>query len=316
MSKFMLMTTVAGVALFAGAAQAADVMPIVVPVVVATPAVVVPGPVYRIEIEADVATTDNGGVGTGLSTAIDVRTASGFGFKLEVWGSAFFDSPAPVETDISALGRIYHTVGANGTVGIFGAVNRSGPMVSYDTTVGLDADLKRDGLFLSYTLAANFDAGGYDGLQSILAVEVERGEHFRFNSVVIGALPAGGPAVLIALTELGYQIGPVTPYVQVLGVVGPLSGVGAAVGVDLELPIGDGPLTLTGGALVSLSLGGLGWEAYAGFELNPHDGPLKITGELGAFDGGNWEARLGIGVEFGEGRITGFGPRLLEDFLL
>ncbi len=310
MSRYLLMTTVAGAALFAGAAQAADIQPILVPVVVAQP-VVVPGPVYAIEIQGDVVTGTGGGIDTRLITAIDARTASGWGFKLELSGLLEFDSPAPVESEISVLGRLYHTVGANGTVGVFGSVTRSN-VADESVTFGFDADLVTDRMDLVYTLAADFGPTGYDGLLSILAIEMERGDHLRFDGAGLVVLPAGGGVVAVALAQLGYQLGPVTPYVQVAAIVtGSFTGV-AAIGVDLELPIGDGPLTLTGGVLAGFGPGGFGWEATVGFEVNPNEGPLSLRVELTGFDGG-WQARLGFGVEFGAGRISGFGPRVLED---
>lgn len=316
MKKYLLMTTVAGVALFAGAAQAADIQPIVVPVVV-TPPVVVPGPVYRIEIDADVAKTDAPGFETGLSTAVDVRTASGFGFKLEVIGGLYFNEPNPVETDIAVIGRLYHTVGANGTIGVFGTFNRGGPVVTTNTSVGLDADYVTEALTVNYSLQAGFDAGAFEALQSILALELERGEHIRIKSLTLAVVPAGGPFVAVSFSEFGYRLGPVTPFIQ-LGagyVFATLTG-SVGVGVDLELPVGDTPLTITGGVLAAFTPGGFGWEANVGFEYNPNDGPLTLKGELAAFDGGNWQATLGIGVAFGDGRISGFGSRVLENFAL
>lgn len=309
MRKYLLMTTVAGVALFAGAAQAADIQPIV-PVVVAPP-IAVPGPVYAIEVRADVVASTFGGIESLLSTAIDVRTVSGWGFKLEL--SGFLElSPPPFESDLTVLGRLYHTVGANGTVGIFGSVTRSSA-ADESVLIGLDADLVTDTTELTYILVADFGPTGYDGLQSILALELARREHLRVDVVAFAVLPAGGGLVALTVAEIGYQIGPVTPYVQLAAVyTGPFIG-SVALGVDLELPVGSGPLTLTGGVLAGFGPGGFGWEANLGFELKPNDGPLNVNGELTAFSGGGWEARLGIGVEFGAGRVSGFGVRTLED---
>lgn len=324
MKKHVLMSTAAAMALAAGAgaAQAADVMPIVVPVVVVPP-VVVPGPIYRVEIEAGVVTgrdfgdTDPLAYNAGAVSAVDVRTASGFGFKLETTGNLYFEgSPPPLPADASILGRIYHTIGDHGTVGVFATTswNNYGPPGGH--LFGIDADFDNDTLWVNYSLGVGFTPGsGYDGIQSILASRLER-DRLVVRNLTLAALPAAGTVALVTLSEVGYKFGPVTPYVQfALGAVGGGFSASAGVGADLELPVGDGPLTITGGVFAQFGPGGFDWEATAGMELNFNDGPLTLKSEF-AIDATGWGVRLGIGVEFGPGRISGFGQRTLEDFLL
>ncbi|MCW5715468.1 MAG: hypothetical protein KIT43_13240 [Bauldia sp.] len=323
MKKIVLTSSAAAIALAAAAsaAQAADVMPIVVPVV--TPAVVPPpGPVKVVQID-----TTLSGYPSGLSldtyAGVDVRSVSGWGFNLIVGNSVFLDGP-PLDGFIEAEGRIYRAIG-NGTVGVFASTGAAFTLglgvAGIGTAFGIDADYKTDDVHLYYSLGAMF-SGGFDGIQSLFAGSIDRG-NFKVDVI---SLVIGPPLFGLASAKVGYSFGPITPYVRVLGAFtgGGFGGLVGA-GVDLEHTVGD-RLTLTANAEVDLGFSLMGttlaWTAEAGFEytIGAVGGPLSLRGNVGGGPGPGLSFEIGIGLKFGGGRVTGIGgivfDDLLDDFLL
>jgi hypothetical protein len=243
--------------------------------------------------------------------AVDVRTASGLGFQLAVGNSLLFGNGG----FLSVNGRVYRAMG-DGTVGVFAtAAFDYGPGITFEGVgFGVDADYHAEGVDLFYALGAFFD-GGFDGLQSIFLGSIERG-NFRIE---VASLAQTGPLLANAGVQLGYALGPVTPY-AFLAVFGPgFAGI-TGVGLEFEHEVGD-RLTLTAEALVAVGLGmapGLTWQAEAGFEYNlgaGGDGPLTIHGNIETGTGGGFAAEIGIGLKFGGGRVTGLGGLLFADDL-
>ncbi|MCC6734691.1 MAG: hypothetical protein IT534_01020 [Bauldia sp.] len=315
MKKTWLMGSAAAAALVAvsGAAQAADVMPIVVPVV--TPAVVPPpGPVKVIQIDTSVSGYPLSGPYLYTLAAVDVRTASGWGFQLTAGNSLTLAPPPPLGGYLTVGGRVYRAFG-DATVGVFADASMLyafGVGSTFDGfTFGIDADYHTETVDVYYALGAAFD-GGFQGIQSILVATIERG---NFHIDAISAV-GGPPFVALGGVKVGYEIGPITPYALVFGGLtpGPTLGGLVAVGVDVEKEIGE-RLTLTSNAQLAFNnLGGFLWSANAGFEysLGAGDGPLSINGTIGTGSGGGIEWQIGIGLKFGDGRVSGFNGLLFE----
>lgn len=308
------MASAAGVALCAsrGNAQAADVMPIVVPVV--TPAVVpVPGPVRVVQIEANLE-TDFGQFFLETIGAVDVRAVSGWGYQVALTSGTLLGNGG-----FAALnGRVYRAMG-DATVGAFVTTGLEyGPGINFQGVgFGIDADYRTDTTYLFYTLGAFFD-GGFDGLQSIFVADVERG-NFRIKAA---SLLQTGPVLGNGGIQVGYAIGPVTPYAFVAGGFGGGFGGLAGVGLEFEQEVGE-RLTLTAEALAAVGFGmapgGLSWVVEAGFEYAlgaGGDGPLTIHGNVGTGTGGGFAVEIGIGLKFGAGRVTGISGLLFDEELL
>ncbi|MCC6734692.1 MAG: hypothetical protein IT534_01025 [Bauldia sp.] len=315
MKKTWLMGSAAAAALVAvsGAAQAADVMPIVVPVV--TPAVVpVPGPVKVVQIDTSLTKFLGGPFVLETIGAVDVRTASGWGFQ-------FLTANSYIQgTDgyFTLGGRVYRAMG-DATVGVFAnaAFEYVGGLTYEGLGVGVDLDYYTDAVELYASVTAFFD-GGFQSLQSVVYANIERG-----NFVIdVAAVAVSGPLSMSGGVQVGYRLGPVTPYAILVGSVGgaPASfGVGA--GLEFEHQVGE-RLTLTAEAMVLRTFGGLPglqWQAEAGVEYTlgaaGGDGPLSIRGSVMTGTGGGIAAQIGIGLKFGGGRVTGAGGLLMSDNL-
>ncbi|MCW5715467.1 MAG: hypothetical protein KIT43_13235 [Bauldia sp.] len=316
MTKKFLMASAAGAALCAsmGSVQAADVMPIVVPVV--TPVVVpVPGPVRVVQFETTLATIFPGSGMFFLDSAgaVDVRTASGWGFQLSSGNSHVFGNGGYLTVN----GRVYRAMG-DATIGVF--VNTAfdygmGGISLQGYGFGVDADYHTEGVDLFYALGAFFNGGFFAGVQSVFLADVERG-NFRIEAA---SLVQGPPLNGFGGVQVGYALGPVTPYAFLAGAFGGGFGGVAGVGLEFEHEVGD-RLTLTADALLGVGYGmappGLAWLAQAGFEYTlgaGGDGPFTIEGRITTGTGGGFAAEIGIGLKFGDGRVTGTGGILFAD---
>lgn len=309
MKKSVLMASAGAIALAAatGAAKAADVMPVVVPVI--TPVVAVPtGPDVVVQFDANVTKYLPGPFLINSVGAVDVRTASGWGFQ-------FLTTNNHIQATVSFFslgGRVYRAMG-DATVGVFAnAVFEYGGGIAFDAAgVGIDVDYNTELVELYYGLTAAFSPGGFDGLQSIFFADVERG-----NFVVrAAAIAQFAPFASFGGVQVGYRLGPVTPYVVLAGAIGGMAGFVAGAGLEFEHEVGE-QLTLTADALVLKDFGfpGVAWRAEAGFEytLGAGDGPLSVRGAVFT-DNGDFGVEIGIGLKFGDGRVTGTGGLVLSD---
>lgn len=325
MRKTTLMASAAFAALVAamGSANAADIMtPVVVPVITPAP-VPVPGPLKVVRVDTTLVWETDSLVPLRLeSTAgIDVRTASGWGFQFVAANTLSFDGTPFDGTSNTLSARVYRGIGA-GTVGVFANASFI-DLGLVGVSVGIDADYKTDTTELFYALGGNFFGGGFDSIQSIFSASLERG-NFQIDVLSITTVPA---LSVTTIAKLGYSLGPITPYVRLIGAFDPPVALGiVGAGLDLEQDVGE-RLTLTANAEIDLVLigggGGLVWRAQAGFEyaLGANDGPLSIHGNIGTGTGGGVSLELGLGLKFGGGRVTGIGGVLFDgvpglDFLL
>ncbi|MCW5714516.1 MAG: hypothetical protein KIT43_08410 [Bauldia sp.] len=268
----------AAVALFAtaGAARAADVMPIVV-AVTPTVAPVVVGPTVTVQIEAGTYLYFDPPsywyLGTGFDGEVDVKSASGWGFHLYGGAGAYFPG---FGFGYGGMAELYRIIG-NAEVGFAvgtGGIN-FGPTFRYETDrfefahqtyisyLGGGAwDFELENLLevqvnerLKIEAYSEFDFGFYGpDLDVGIYADFEPNDRLKIEgwawADLIGSpsAGAGGQATL--------NLGALSPYVG-----GQVSyGMGLHLdfwaGVELERPIGTGPLTLIGDAGVGMYLGG------------------------------------------------------------
>lgn len=252
-----LLFGVAAVALLSagGAAQAADVMPVLVPAV--TPMVVPPppGPVFAIRIDNSIHAVWTGTPeedGVHLDTDVDMRltAASGWGFELLTGGSTFF---APLSLSGGLTGRVFHSAG-DVELGVYAGFGFSVPGGIGGYGFGGDFRLDNDRLTVESYLQANFFAGAFNFISTETDVTVHASDKFDVyfgGDLFIG----GGPASYDVWAGAQYDFGVFAPYGGVW--FGNDTGFGAELGFELEKKLGNGPLSLIGGAEVNIGLDGL-----------------------------------------------------------
>lgn len=257
---------VASVALFAmastGSARAADVMPVVVPLV--TPAVVVAaGPKIEINSEHWLEIGIFPGNGYDLVSYHDldikVTAASGVGFQFVT--SGVIDNLAPFDIDdLTLAGRVFLSRG-DAEIGVYAGLLAEIPGGIDFTAVGADFSIDNDRLELDTYVQANFD-GGFDFLSAGVDLTVHATERLDLNAG--GALSTdfgGGGAFLEAWAGAQLDFGLLAPYAGVY-VSNGMERFTAELGVELEHQIGNGPLSLLGYA--EFDFGTFGPAIFAG----------------------------------------------------
>lgn len=246
-----------------GAAQAADVMPVVVPTV--TPVVVVPtGPKIEIEswnaIEIGVFPGDPIDIETHNDFSLKVTTQSGVGFQL--LGEVHVELPGFFVYG-ETTGRVFLSRG-DFEVGLYSVVFFNS--MGFDgVTVGGDVVLENDRLELMTYLEADF-FGGFEDIEAGGEVVVHLGDMLDlYAGIDTDLFPAFDLDDLWAGVQAHF--GPLSPYV---GAFLTFPGVGFEVGTEFEHRFGTSPLSLVG---------------YAEAE----------------FDGGGPEFYLGLGIKFSRG---------------
>lgn len=246
----------AAIALVAGSsansAQAADVMPVISPVV--TPAVVPPsGPVIAIRVDNSLHAVWFGGpVDVHVDTDIDLRVTmpSGFGFELFTGGSTYF---APPEFFGGMTARVFHQGGAL-EVGVYAGFGFAIPGGLGGYGFGGDFRLDTDRLTVESFMQANFFAGGFDALSTETDVTIHATD--KLDIYFGGELDTDFVGLDYAVwAGAQLDLGAFKPYAGIW--YGPMSGLGAEIGFDLEKQLGNGPFSLIGGGEVNLGIGGL-----------------------------------------------------------
>lgn len=277
----------------AGAAQAADVQPVVVPVIVPVP-VVSTGPDIEITLEAIAGVLYAGTPEFVTAIGGDVIVTSQSGWGIGIGGYAEFYFPG---TSAGIGARLFREMG-NLQIGVITGIDIG---MGTEYYVGTDIRYETDTIEALNQTFAVFD-GGFDYWGNYLEVTFtpsDRLEVYQELTVIVdggvglyaeGDIDVGirGPVRLIAGYDLTYTPGP-----QFVGVYGgvqlDLNGIkpyvtgfwtndggpfyGVNLGVEIERELGDGPFTLIGGTDLTLSNGGRAFEAAIGirFELGGDD---------------------------------------------
>lgn len=258
----------AGVALAAlasaGAAEAADVMPIVVPAV--TPAVVPPpGPAVSLKVDTGIEVAYVFGTQTfdaGVGNAIDFKVVSASGWGMEVITDAVTAIVVPIEFDADVTTRLFRAtgpieLGAHATFefGVPGGLDGYG--------FGADIAYEGDLLTLEAEAGAAFLPGfGFNAYTAIAEITAHLGDRLDLyagadfmTDLIVTAVNAWAGARL--------DLGVVAPYAGIDHREGP-NGWSANVGIDIEKQIGTGPFSLIGytearfGFFGPTALGGIG----------------------------------------------------------
>lgn len=300
----------------AGHAAAADV-PVVVPSLMMPVTVSVPaGPIRLVVLESTGELYAGGTVAWRGVGAVDIRLPSGLGIGLD--GDLYTLRSGPddglIVADFGA--RLYRGFG-DFTIGVVSTARftkfiEPGPPSGPVTTlgVGIDGDYHTDAVELAFLVGALFDNAGapaieFDEFRAVMDATVRAGSRVEIATVAYLSYVPGFDLRLDNDTELRYRIGPVAPFVRVTSSIGGGFSAVPSVGFLLEHAINGGPLTLTG-RTEFWATGGFAFEATAGFEYDLGDGPLTLRGSATAWSGGVWQLSIGIGAEFGNGRLTGF----------
>ncbi|MCW5715816.1 MAG: hypothetical protein KIT43_15000 [Bauldia sp.] len=233
-----------------GTAQAADVMPVIVPVI--TPVVVVPtGP--KIEISAEQ------WIEVGLYPAeqfrefntysdldIKVSAASGFGFQflgeVELW------LPSPVELEAAFTGRAFMTRG-DIEIGLYSTLWLDGGFDGF--AVGTDFTFDNDRFTLATYLQAEF-FNGFDEFRTGAEVTVHLGEMLDIGGGVEAEFDFGNFDFEEAWAGVQLHLGPLSPYAVAWWDGG---DVGFDLGTELEVPLGTSPFSLLGYAEAEFEIG-------------------------------------------------------------
>lgn len=239
-------------------AQAADVMPVVVPQVVA-PVVVAPaGPDFGIEISAYatayVPFADPWSIGVDLDIATHYIGARGFGFRLEGgtgtevypnFGDGGFGGDVEVFKQFGNFEVGAMLQGGGGFPIGSGGYAEAGPYVRYSIEHGM---LTLDQTF-SYIFPVIGAGNRYFSSETEVKVAVNDALELRAAFDLDRAM--GGPFFAYLHVGAGYTIGPITPYAELeINFGDPMQ---TTLGVDLERQIGTGPLSLIGNAELQLS---------------------------------------------------------------
>jgi len=314
MSKLRAAGMLFALVLGAAEASAADV-PGVAPVLVAPVTIAVPAAPLRIVVLEVTPNLYPGFVEWYGAGAVDVRLPSGFGLRLD--GGLRTVRAGGDGNDSVALGaRVYRGFG-EATVGMVAAarflrfydLGIPGPFLT-SLVFGIDGDYHTDAVELAFLVGARFDdadapAIALDEFRAVVDATVQAGSRVEIATVAFLTHTPGFDLRLDGDTELRYRIGPVSPFVRVTTSIGGGFSAVPSVGFSVEHAINGGPLKLTG-RTEFWGTGGFSFKATAGFEYDLGDGPLTLRGGATAWSGGVWQLSLGIGAEFGNGRLTGF----------
>lgn len=282
--------------------------------VAAPPPVVVPGPVYRVEVDATTATGVYGFVGALTRAAIDVRLPSGWGFQLVTETFAALELPLIVGSSVG--GRVYRVIAdGDGTIGAFARAEvdweiGAGLLGDPLSNLGFDADFVRGTTELRALFVTTFNGTTYQGFSAVVNGRADAGSRIHLEGETAVSRFPGSPLFVVAEGYAGYRAGPLMPYVGFLAGFdfggSPLDVLGLA-GARLEYELGDLPLTLTAEAEIAFQPGFFGWNAAAGFEYAVgNGGPVTLHGGVELGGGGFWSVEAGIGLKLGEGRLSGF----------
>ncbi|MGV8840354.1 MAG: hypothetical protein ACWA6X_08630 [Bauldia sp.] len=258
MTKYL--AGVAGIAVLAltTTAQAADVMPVVVPQVV-TPVVVAPaGPDFGIEISAYATATfpfaDPWSVGVDLDIVTHFIGARGFGFRLEGgtgievypgFGNGGFGGDLEVFKQFGNFEVGAMLQGGGGfPIGSVGFAE-AGPYVRYSMEHGM--------LTLDQTFSFLFPvvSMGNRYFSSETEVTVDVNDNLELTADFQLDRPLGGPFFAYLSLGAAYTMGPLTPYAELQISFGDPMRI--ILGADFERQIGTGPLSLIGNAQLQLS---------------------------------------------------------------
>lgn len=240
----------AGVALsvvsFSGAAKAADVMPIVIPVV--APVVVAPvGPVFEINVETWFETDflDPPSEPILLNEAsLRLTTASGWGFEL-ITTLLTEVTPAPMRL-AAVTGRVFRSAGSL-EVGAYAGVGVLVP-VGAGYWLGGDFEYDTDRLTLEGYVEANFTAGGFESVETAANLTVHVTDKLDVGGGIAFETDPVDPD-FAGFVGVQYDFGLLAPYAQVW------FGDDRAIdlGVELEHRFGESPISLLGYAEVELN---------------------------------------------------------------
>lgn len=265
-----LLLSAAGAALLAavsvGTAQAADVMPIVVPTVTAV-AAPPPGPVFAIRIDTGMTVNWYGGPNYDLSAFNEITARvtlpSGWGFEM-LTGDRLYITP-PVELYGSVTGRVFRVAGPL-EVGAYAGFGFIVPGGIGGYGFGGDFEYDTDRMTVEGGLQANFQGGGFTFLEG--AAELTLHATDRIDVFFGGDFDTTGlDNDLWAGARIDF--GAIAPYAGVWYAFG--GGFGAEFGVDLAKPLGTSPFSLIGEAEINIAQGGAFGFASIGIRFQRGD---------------------------------------------
>lgn len=251
---------VAGVAVLAlsTTAQAADVMPVVVPQVVTPVAVAPAGPDFGIDLKAYATASfpfsDPWSAGVDLDIKTHYIGARGFGFRLEGgagtqiypnFGDGGFGGDLEVFKQFGNF-EVGAMLTGGGAIPIgSGGYAEAGPYVRYSMEHGM--------LTVDQTFSFLFPVVGMGNTRfsSETEVTVDVNDDFELKAEFRLDRPLGGP--FFAYLELGaaYTMGPITPYAELeINFGDPMR---ITLGADFERQLGSGPFSLIANAELQLS---------------------------------------------------------------
>lgn len=223
-----------------GTAQAADIIPVVVPVV--TPVVVVPvGPTVAIKVETSLNVDYDGNFDAWANGLLDLKitSASGWGFQLVAGGNQYV--VAPIEFYGGAQARVFRAIGPV-EIGVFAGANLNPGITGNNYYFGGDFTYETDRVEVETYVAAQYFLGG---TVRLIAAGAEATVHVTDRLDVIAGVERNllfGSVDIEGRVEL--DLGAVTPFAGVI--YNPSLGVIGQVGVELEKQLGTGPLSLIG----------------------------------------------------------------------
>lgn len=267
-SRYLLLSA-AGIALVAasGAAQAADIIPIMAPTVaVMDPGPVPTGPDVSIEISKWLDMYYEPGYPvdfeTHLDFDIDILTASGWGFELI--GGDWFELELPIYGGAGVTARVYRAFG-DIEIGLLAGIGTSIPFgMGYGYGFGFDFSYEAEKLTVENETWFNFQGGGgFQGFETDTTVTFDASEALSLN---VGLLVShyGSPSYYSVYGGVAYEIGDFTPYADIWWAPG-FGEWGGDIGVDFEHQIGTGPLSLV--ANTEFDFGTYGRSFYAGIGI-------------------------------------------------
>lgn len=247
----------------AGAAQAADVLPTIISTTPTAPATA--GSTVALQLDASLEAWLDFGYPPGFSLVlgyvVDFQRPTGWSFEL--LGGGGFDIGLPLIGGMDLTARAYQTF-SRATIGIYGYVGSSIPFGMYGYGVGWDLEVETGNVTIHNDNWLDLTGG----LQLNDNTEVEFTVRDRVTisaGFYLGWDFPGLYADIHGRAEV--DVGDFTPYIFAWW--SPTDAdFGAGVGVDVEHPIGTGPLSLIGNVELERWPGGTELSASIGIRFN------------------------------------------------